>query len=347
MRSFVDTTLSGLQNAFRHKLEERAARQRQYGDVANAVEKAVDGTDSRIRLVSGYKKKLYDGVSTALQFTDELVARIPGAIEVSSRNFISDPYVNAFFVNVNDLQTILSHSSEIRDFMENYASSENSQCCVLLCMQKTEKSVLGMELSGEILKRDVQQTAVSFSDHRLYSPAPTEAAAREGLKECLLGGLVNNALEHIMRDKVENHQFQSDRQMLHARLRHLEYKSGNLHQGSQVHADLANKIEEIRQKLSVIEDSLMNTRPATPQESLNHVNRVLKQPENYIRLNKSALKLDKMGIRIDDNSSQSCNDIELAEVVIGEERPRVVTLATFPTGEISPQAEFQAHRIFS
>jgi len=347
MTSFVDTTLSGLQNAFRHKLEERASQQRHYGEVLNAVEKVVDGTDSRIRLVSGYKKKLHDGVKTALEFADELVARIPGTIEISSSNFVSDPYVNAFFVNANDLHTIFNHSSEMQDFMEDCGSHEDSQCCVLLCMQKTEKSILGMDLSGDILKKDVQQTAVSFSDHRIYSPAPTEAATREGLKECLLGGLVTNALERIMQDKVKNHRLQSDRQMLHVKLRHLEYKSRSTHQGSRIHADLTNEIEDIRQKLRVIENKLMSARPATPQESLNHVNGVLKQPDNYIQLSKSTFRLDKMGIRIDKSSSRPCNNIDLTEVVIGEASPRVVTLARFPVEEFSSQAEFQAHRTFS
>jgi len=347
MKSFVDTTLSGLQNAFRHKLEERSSRQRQHGEALNAMEKVIDGTDSRIRLVSGYKKKLHNGVRTALEFTDELVARIPGTIEISSRNFVSDPYVNAFFVSVNDLHTIFSHSSEIRDFMEDDISRKDSQCCVLLCMKKTEKPILGMELSGDILKRDVQQTAVSFSDHRIYSPAPTEAATREGLRECLLGGLVTNALDRIMQDKVENLRLQSDRQMLYVKLRHLEYKLRNTHQGSQAHANMTNEIEDIREKLRAIEGKLMSARPATPQESLNHVNGVLKQPDKYIQLNKSTLRLDKMGIRIDENSSRPCNNIDLTEVIIGEEQPRVVTLARFPLEEYFPQTEFQAHRIFS
>jgi hypothetical protein len=41
-----------------------------------------------------------------------------------------------------------------------------------------------------------------------------------------------------------------------------------------------------------------------------------------------------MGIKIDANSSQPSNRLDLTEVIIGEELPRVVTLATFPRDEL-------------
>ena len=347
MNSLIDKTLSDLRNSFRHKREERITRQRQYSEVLSTVEKVVDGTDSRIRLVRGYRKKLHDGVEFSLAFTVELVSRIPGTIELSRRNFVSDPHVNAFFANVNDLHEVFSHSSEIQDFIQDTKYRADSHCCVLLCMQKTEKTILGMQLSGDIVKKDVKQTAVSFSDHRIYSPAATETEIRQGLRECLLGGLVNNALERIMQCKVEDHRLQNDRRMLHAKLRHLEYSAGNTQQETPAHARLTDQISETRQKLGVLEDKLMNARPATPQESLNHVNSVFKHPHDYIQLQKTTLRLDKMGIRTDDNSSQPCNNIELAEVFIGEEQPRVVTLATFPLEEFSQRTSLPGHRLFS
>jgi len=83
--------------------------------VLNTLESVVDGTDSKIRLVPGYKKKLQGSIHYSLEFADDLVNQIPMAIEVSSSTFTSDPYVNAFFTNVTDLQSIFSHSSEVQD----------------------------------------------------------------------------------------------------------------------------------------------------------------------------------------------------------------------------------------
>jgi hypothetical protein len=92
---------------------------------------------------------------------------------------------------------------------------------------------------------------------------------------------------------------------------------------------------------------LLNIRPATPQESLVHVNDLLKQPDNYIRFRQSTLKLDKMGIVIDAHASRPCNNIDLTEVLIGNDQPRVVTLAQFPLAEFSPYDHLPAHRLFS
>jgi hypothetical protein len=347
MPLFDDRTLSGITNTFRKKMAERVSRQHQHSEALNTVEIVIDGTDNRIRLISGYRKKLLDSVKNALDFTDEMVARIPAAIEVSSQRFVSDPYVNAFFTNVDDLQTVFNTSSELRDFLGDHEQGKLPRCCCLLCMKKTEKSVFGMELSGDILKKDVQQTAVSFSDHRIYSPAPSETAARKGLKECLLGGLITHALESIMLDKVTNYQLQSDRQMLHARLRHLQYKARNAEEAFGPSTDLASEIEATRVEISAIEDRLIGFPPPTPQASLAHVNKLLQQPEKYIQFSNSTLTLDKMGVRIDDHRSQPSNRIGLTEVVIGEEQPRVVTLAEFPVQEVTSQKENQAHINFS
>jgi hypothetical protein len=50
-----------------------------------------------------------------------------------------------------------------------------------------------------------------------------------------------------------------------------------------------------------------------------------------------------MGIRVEGSSPQPCNELNLTEAVIGEEPPRVVTLAKFPADEVPPPAEFMAH----
>jgi hypothetical protein len=184
MRDFLDKRFHGLWNSYHLNRQQKALRLGRTAEVLNTMESVVDGTDSKIRLVPGYKKKLQNTIQSSLEFADDLVNQIPVSIEVSRNTFASDPYVNAFFTNVTDLQSIFSHSSEIQDYME--ASNDNSaQCCALLCMKRTEKTVMGMELSGNMLKRDVLQVAVSFSDHRIYSPAPSEPETRQGLKNCL------------------------------------------------------------------------------------------------------------------------------------------------------------------
>jgi hypothetical protein len=54
-------------------------------------------------------------------------------------------------------------------------------------------------------------------------------------------------------------------------------------------------------------------------------------------LQQSVLRLNKMGIKIDESTRQPCNTLKLTEVSIGEELSRVVTLARFPRDEFLSQ----------
>jgi hypothetical protein len=205
-------------------------------------------------------------------------------------------------------------------------------------MRRTEKTVLGMELANNMLKRDVRQIAVSFSDHRIYSPAPNETETREGLKTCLFQGLVTNALERIVQLRHAGHRLQSRRQILHARLRHYQVK-----QGARRDARTVRNIEETTRELGKTEEKMLHTPLLTPQLALQQVTDVFSEPDKFIRISKSALRLNKMGIKISEDSPQPANELNLTEVVIGNDMPRVVTLAKLPPKEALSRTLFAAH----
>ncbi len=332
MKSLLETTFYSLRNAFQRRPQDSEPWQSLYPDILTSLESVIDATDSRIRLVGGYRRKLQDAMRTALEFTEDLVGRIPAPIEVARSTFVSDPYVNAFFASVTDLQSVVSRSSEVREFLENCRDSQAPHCYGLLCMHKEEKTVLGMEIVGDMLRKDVRQVAVNFSDHRIYSPGPSETATRDGLKQCLFGGLVTNALERITLHKLAALRLHNERQMLHERLRHLEQKLKSAINDAD-RSSTAHDIEQSRGRLDTVERELLEIRPATPQESLEQVHAVFGQPESFVRMTKSALTLSKLGISLSDGSAGPCNRLELTEVAIGEAPPRVVTLAKFPREE--------------
>jgi hypothetical protein len=74
---------------------------------------------------------------------------------------------------------------------------------------------------------------------------------------------------------------------------------------------------------------------------------VFKNPEDFVRLRKFSLRLNKMGILLGDEPGQPCNDIDLTEVTIGGGAPRIVTLARFPKSEIQPPLELSKRARFS
>jgi hypothetical protein len=95
------------------------------------------------------------------------------------------------------------------------------------------------------------------------------------------------------------------------------------------HADTCRQLEQLEKELG-------KTPLATPQAAMEQVITVFKNPEDFVRLRKFSLTLNKMGILVGDDSGQPCNEINLTEVTIGEGAPRIVTLARFPKCEILP-----------
>ncbi len=337
MKHFPDSGFSGLRDVFLRNRQEKSLSDSRAAVVLNTIESVVDGTDSKIRLVRGYRKKLGNIIQSSLEFSDDIVNRIPPPLEVSSSSFVSDPYVNAFFTNVADLQSVFSHSSEIQDYMAE-SDEDNAGCCALLCMRRTEKTVMGMELSGDRLNRDVLQVAVNFSDHRVYSPAPSEPKARQGLKHCLFQGLVTNALERIMKLRLASHRLQSRQQMLHASLRRNRQKIKEMNQGTD--NKIAHAIEATGQELRKVEKEMLNTPLMTPQRVLEQVIEVFSNPGEFVKMRKIPLRLNKMCIKISDDSPAPANQLNLTEVVIGHELPRVVTLARFPRKDLLASTAF-------
>lgn len=346
MKHTVGNRISGVWRSLRQSRDQRASDRRNTAALLESVEYVVDGTEPGIRMVSGYRRKIQGAIRISLDYANTLVNNIPGAMEVSRRTFHSDPHVNAFFTNVDELQTIFSHSSELRDIVGDYRNRTATEICALLCMQKTEKAVLGMELSGNIIKREVQQTAVSFSDHRIYSPAATEPETRRCLKQCFFDGLVTTALGCIVHLRLSRHNLETRRYKLRAKLRRYESSIGTQKIGQRSVADHPSYVETIRAELGRIDEAIQKTQTVAPRDCLEEVAAVFRHPENYVRLVKTSMRLDKMGIRISTSSKETGNNIDIAEVLIGEDAPRVVMLAKFPKDELRPGTDFleQAHR---
>jgi len=337
--------LSGLRKALQYLLE-RGSHKNRDNKYLEMVEKLVDDTDSIIRLAPGYRKVLHEVVRFSIEYTEQLIDEIPQAMEIGNDAFVSNPQVNAFFVNTRELQTIFSQSYEIREFMDNN-KFDSSHCYALLCMQKTEKAIMGVELSGDMLKHDVLQTAINFSDHRIYSPASTETETRQGLKQCLFNGLVTHAHEQVVRIKLEGLRLNEERLKLRALIREQQQQFAKSEAGSTANDEVADEVKKLTDRLSKIEWQIAEIQPVTPQKLLDQVVSVLRSPEEYVRFNQFSLHLTKMGIKVDEISKQSGNQLNLTEAEIGLEPPRVVTLVKFPRDELLSSSELMTGKLFS
>lgn len=317
------------------------ARREKHALVLAAIEQVVEGTDPRIRLVSRYQKKLRRSVKRSLGYIDELVAGIPKAIELNGKTWSTDPVVNAFFTTADDMRRVFSLCSEIRQFFDQKGLVE---CYAGLAMTRREKQVFGMKLSGDVIQREVPQTTVSFVGHRVGLPAATESETREGLKRLALNFLIGQALERILALRTQRETLERQKQFLLIKLKMLQSKHSGLESLSQEAQQIESELGSLRQKLAENKEDLEEVRIQLNDldDYIDLLNEVLGHPENHLTVHQISMKLNRLGVKLDQNSTELGSDITVAEVIGGSHLNRVVALVRYPRGDLLSREEMYA-----
>lgn len=182
-----------------------------------AIERTLDGTYPRLRALSTYKKRLREPVIHAIDHVIALVDSIPTPIAANPATHADDPRLGALFVSSEHLCEVLVNDAELSEFR-----SKNPLCAdpvhALLVAEPKEKTILGVEMVGEMLCRDVPQVTVSFRNHRLIDPSIDEEEARRQLKRRAFDHLISLALSRIIDAKGERAELNQQRALMRSKL---------------------------------------------------------------------------------------------------------------------------------
>ncbi len=140
-----------------------------------ATERAVDGTDSRLRLLSGYRKKLREPVIHAIDHVVALVNAFQEPLPAGGRDHGTDPRLAAVFASAGDMLAHFGRDPALSDFLISPTGRGIERVTALLLATRAERRILGMDLVGDQVRRDVPQMAINFTSQRLLDPAATEA----------------------------------------------------------------------------------------------------------------------------------------------------------------------------
>ena len=151
----------------------------------------------------------------------------------------------------------------------------------LLGTRRWEKNVLGMEMNGDVLRRDVPQVVVYFNGHTLASPAPSEAEAREAMAWSFFDGLLKHVRRRIDARIVEKIELENARDELLARMRGRPPAERAALQAE--HDALLARQRELGRQLDM----------STWAEDFDAI---LLHPEQYLYLTEVAMRLDGMGV---------------------------------------------------
>lgn len=294
------------------------------------VERATKEVDPMIRQVSDHTRRLAPAVRHALDYCTDIAERIPGPYEISRSAFAADPLVHALFGSADDIELMLAKSRCVREHLSTMTLTDG-QCYALLGMRHREKSGFGVALDGAVVRSDVPQKTLYFSDHTLAEPAPGLAAARERLRDLLFDGLLKSFAAHVAAVRAERDSLHQDRAIAHACLR-----SGN---APETHT---RRLAQLEEALRATADALQ------PERLLATLIDTLANPEPYLRLDPVSIRVDHGGV-ITGRGEATTGDgdtLHFAELTNRDQRRWVVLLARIERDEARRAIERfeQAHR---
>lgn len=307
-----------------------------------AIERAIDGTDRRLRALGQTRKRLLEPVATAVRHVIALVDRLPEPIEISARRFGGDPRLRALFASSEHLNEVLGRFRSVRDYLGACDGLPPDDVYGLLIVMRSERRVLGMALDGDALTRDVLQTSVSFSEHRYLAPADSERATRRELMKRAFDFLLERALERIVAAKADRAEQARERALLSRKLETL--KAGQW--GLQPAFDAENpsappEIPALEAELDAIDRQIGEHRGLELglDESLGLVADTLGDAARWLRIDPLSLNLDYRGILQPANAEGSTAAIEFEELASANGERRVVLLGYMPRAFLPEPAD--------
>lgn len=278
-------------------------------ELLSAIERAVCGVEPLLRHVGRYPGAYRKPVMSALEYARSLALSLPDPVEVNLASYASDAYVHAIFPSTDVVSEAFRSSRAIQDYLREQPSSD--EVYALMGMRRREKTTMGMELSGQLIQRDVPQHIVYFSSHTIENPAPSEAQARERVAWNFFDSLVAQVAKRVASRKQKMQSQLQEKDLLMARL----------------HVSDAGERPALQEELSgMLARMQAVTRSLDLHNYLDDFKAVLLDPEQYLRLNQTSMILDSMGIIRDSDSAAQGKAILFNDLIGFDRRDWTVTM---------------------
>lgn len=304
--------------------------------IAAAIERAVDGTDPRLRLLPGYRKALREPVIQAADQIVALVDGLPACINAGYADHGNDARLGAVFASARSMHELFSRDAALTAYLSSPEGRGAGQLTALLLAERDERNILGMELVGDQVQREVAQIAVSFSGHRLLEPTASEEETRRQLKRRAFDHLLTLALGRIAEARVERADLARQRDLLRRRLAAFEHGGWSL--------EATDAAPEDRVALEADLDAVTAQLDALGADSellhahLEMVADLLRNAGTQLWAEGVVLSLDAMNIRRNEHDP-TARRIDLVELHSGSGRRAVLLPLAIPVAELPPRED--------
>lgn len=274
-----------------------------------AIERAVAGVEPLLKQINGYPDRYRKPVAIALEYAHSLAASMPGPVAVNRESYASDAFIHALFPAVDSVMEALCSSVALQDYRRDFPASD--ELYALMGMRRHEKTVVGMELSGQTIQRDVVQKAVYFTSHIIENPAPSEQQARDQVAWSFFDSLVGKVKKRVDLRKQDKQSQLQEKDFLMARLH-----TANAQARPALEEQLAKLLSSMQSTISSLELGYHT----------EDFDAVLMNPEQYLRLVQTPIILDSMGIRRGSDDASPAGAIIFNDLIGFDRRDWTVTM---------------------
>lgn len=304
--------------------------------VPTLVDLIAEEVEPRLKLLPGYRGKLEPSVRKTIAYLRGFGPDLQAPLPLSPREWNSDPRLNGFFATADDITETLGRSRELREHFAGHPA--DAEAYAVLSMERHERTVLGVALEGGMLRQDVPQTTVSFSDHRVGAPGTTEQATRLELGVRIFRGLLEIAMERIEALQAEGRDADERRARLATRLRRLKTRSAGVETLAESPARHAGEIAELEAQIarSAADATASKARFATLDGYVAEVTAVLGRPDAQFTVEWIDVRVNRMGIRVGAAADEPVNAFRVAELAARDFR-RALALVTCRRDDLPPE----------
>ena len=310
--------------------------------IERATERAVDGTDPRLRALGNYRKQLREPVELAVRHVVELVDGLPEAVPLGRKGYSTDPCMRAFFASNDHLQEVLGGFRAISNYLQDLSGLPPHEIFGLLTLEWKERKILGMELQGDRVRRDVQQVSVNFFNHRFVCPSDNEAATSLELKKRAFDYLLKMALEKISSTRGKHKELKREQQLLDKKLTAMKNGGWGLETMLSSGEEPAPDMAALAAKIDAVESELLALGNASGglERNLELLAEVLAQPAHWLYRDDVRLRLNAMGVRTDASSDEPANDLQLLGLFSASGERRIVQPVRLLRSELPERPDF-------
>ena len=245
----------------------------------------------------------------ALEYAHSLAASVPGPVVVNRESYTRDAFVHALFPSVDFVMEAFCASRALQDYYREFPATD--ELYALMGMRRLEKTMVGVELNGEVVQRDVVQRVVYFTSHTIENPAPSEKQSRDQATWSFFDSLVKKVKKRVEARKQDKQSQLQEKDFLIARLRAAD---------AQARPAMEEELSGMMARLQATTSSL------DLHHYIEDFEAVLLNPEQHLRLNQTPIILDGMGIRRENGDPNHEGAVVFNELIGFDRRDWTVTM---------------------